>query len=175
MKAMKILAIGGMTLLNIKFGFLPNVDLLVVMGIAMVIDFLSGIAKSIVLNEPRTSTGYRKTIIKFIQYGGAILVSMGITYLGSYNREYETIAKGMKYFNNGLLILIIFIEITSILENIYSLNKTSKIAKHVIRPALKIFTIEIKNNPIARIAVEAEDKDDVKITTETITSKNIIQ
>ncbi len=146
-----ILFAGMFAFLNIKVNFLPNTDLLVMMGLAMTFDLITGVAKSYAMGVKRTSKGYRQTIIKFLQYGGAILVSMGITFLGQYNPEMKKLSDSMAYFNNGLLVFIIFIELTSILENCYEMNKTSKISQFLIRPILKLFTFELKNNPIAKL------------------------
>lgn len=166
-------------LLNIQTGFLPKADLLIIMGIALVLDFLTGVVKAVFKGTKRTSMGYRKTIIKFIQYGSAIMIGMGISYLGTqieeYNKGWANVSKYMNWFNNGLLILIILIEITSIFENIYELNRKSKFSRYVINPALKILTVQIKNNPMTKVSFVTDDDDaEVEITEEKITSKNIV-
>jgi phage-related holin len=170
MKGLMILAAG--TFLNVKFNFLPKADLVVIMGICLVVDFISGLMKAVVLGKKRTSTGFRQTLIKFIQYGSALLIGMCISYLGTqmqeYNETWSNASKYMSWFNSGLLIFIILIEIVSILENLYEMNSTSKFAQYAIKPALRILTIELKNNPLTKITIETEDE---KITKEGVILK----
>lgn len=161
----------GITLLNINLSFIPKADLFIVWGIMMVIDFGTGVTKAILLGQQRTSRGYRQTIIKFLQYGGAILISMGISYLAinnpDINKKWSGLATFMSWFNSGLLLFIIMIEVLSIIENIYSLNPKSAFAKNLLRPALKILTIELKKNPLTKLTIETEEEIDpkqVKIT-----------
>lgn len=158
--------------INIKMNFLPKPDLLIMMGIFMLVDFVTGLGRAIIEKKTRSSTGFRQTLVKFIQYGTAILIGMAISYLGNevsaYNKSWEGITRYMNWFNNGLLVFINLIEITSILENSYAMNKTNKFSRHFIKPALKILTIELKRNPISKISLELEGEAEIEsIHTET--------
>lgn len=162
-----------LTLLDINLNFLPKADLIVVFGISMVLDFITGVIKAVILGRARNSTGYRKTIIKFLQYGGAILIGMGISYMGAkisqYNPSWVNIINYMSWFNTGLLVFIIFIEFVSILENIYALNPKSKFAKYAIKPALHILTIELRKGPFRKLTIETEEEEvDLKQLTEVL-------
>lgn len=150
----------GFWLLNIKFNFLPSVNLLVVMGITIALDFGTGVLKAIILKQVRTSEGYRKTVVKFLQYGGGVVVGCLLKYLGTKQSEMANVSQYIDYLNNGLLIFIIFIETTSILENIYAVDKETPFSKYLIAPLLKLLTFQIKNNPIEKLA----EKQDAQTT-----------
>ena len=149
---MKLLLSLTFTLLNINFGFLPSPDLLLLMGIAMMVDFGTGYAKAVVLKEPRTSTGLRKTIIKFIQYGGAIVIGMFLSYLSQNvqeaKKDWEVLSTYMNWFNSGLLTFIIFIEIVSILENLQAINPNGAFTRYIISPLLRVLTLQLKANSL---------------------------
>ena len=125
-------------LLNIKFNFFPSVNLLIIMGITIVIDFATGVLKATLLKQVRTSEGYRKTVVKFLQYGGGVVVGCLLKYLGAKQSEMANVSQYIDYLNNGLLIFIIFIETTSILENIYAVDKETPFSKYLIAPLLKL-------------------------------------
>lgn len=139
-------------LLFLKAMILPNLDLLIWMTIAIVLDFVTGILKAIVLKQARTSFGYRATVKKFTEYGGSIaagiILSNGI--IGKTGQHPEL----LQYVNDGLVIYIIFIEVTSVFENIYACDQDSKFAKLVISPILKILTFQLKGTPLTPISNE---------------------
>ncbi|MFT3912231.1 MAG: phage holin family protein [Ferruginibacter sp.] len=148
---MKLLLAFTFTLLNINFGFLPQPDLLLIMGISMIIDFATGYSKAIMLKEKRTSSGLRKTIIKFIQYGGALVIGMLLSYLSQNvqaTKSWTVLSKYTNWFNSGLLIFIIFIEIVSILENMLAIDSTSPFSRYIIKPLLKVLTLQLKANSL---------------------------
>lgn len=150
-------------LLNVtlQWGFLPKPELLLIMGCAMILDFITGIIKAAMIGEKRVSRKYRDTVIKFLQYGGAILIGMCISYLsvylGNINQSWKGTDIYMSYFNSALIIYATFCEIMSSLENIYAANPKSRFAKYAIKPALKILTIELKKNPFTRLVIETDD------------------
>lgn len=159
-----ILIVGSVALLNINLNFLPTGTLLVVMGVTIILDFISGIIKAAIQNRARTSEGYRKTVVKFIQYGGALCVSIVLKYL-SVNQgdsDMKAIAPFLGYLNDGLLFFIVFIEITSILENLYAIDKRSPMALYIIKPLLRIMTFAIKNNSFVKEMEEQEAKEKAK-------------
>ena len=98
-------------MLFIKAMFLPNVDLLVWMAIAMVGDWSTGILKSVILKIPRTSSGYRRSLTKFLQYAGSIIASIILTNVVSKSKfvNQNTESAIVNYLNDGLLIYIIYI------------------------------------------------------------------
>lgn len=160
-----ILIVGSLTLLNLNLSFLPKGSLVVVMGVVMIGDFITGVIKATMRNQARTSEGYRKTLTKFIQYGGAISISILLKYLTTINQadsEMKAIAPFLGYLNDGLLFFIVFIEITSILENLYAIDKHSPMALYIIKPLLRIMTFAIKNNSFVKEMEEQEAKEKAK-------------
>lgn len=165
--------------LIIDLDFLPKVSLLVMMALAMGLDFLTGVLKAFALRQKFTSKRLRQTIIKFIQYGGAILIGLMISYIAAdlekEKPEWKYAQKTMSWFNNGLLVLIIIIELRSITENLYEMNTSNIFARKVLNPMIKIFTVKINNNPVATYATEETESDtDIKIEEKVIAHKDII-
>jgi Bacteriophage holin family len=142
---MKIL--GFSTLLFFKITFFPSTNLMLWMLIAIVLDFVTGFAKAVATDKERTSKAFRQTIIKFLQYGGALAVSMIIGNTASENKI-DGLEKVMTYANDGLVIFIIYIEMVSILENLLIINGDSLISKYLFKPLHKLLTLAIKKNPI---------------------------
>ena len=154
---MKLLfAISILAIINTKWSFFPTLTLMIAMGCVITLDFFTGIIKAFFKGEARTSKGYRRTVSKFIQYGGAVCVSMVMKYLMVMKGDdnFSPFIPFMDYLNNGLLFFIIFIEITSVLENMYAIDKNSPFAHYIIKPLLKLMTFAIKNNTI----IEASNK-----------------
>ena len=152
---MKFLFAGS--LLFIKIAFFPSMTLLLWMSLAIVVDFVTGLAKALILKQARTSSGYRKTVTKFLQYGGALFVGLALAHTGQ-GTENEQMKMLLSYLNDGLVIFIIYIEVTSIFENLYACDKSTMISKYFIQPALKILTWQIKNNPIMKGAENKADE-----------------
>ena len=156
---MKLLFAGALAFINLNFKFLPDFTLLALLAVVIVVDFLTGIWKAKGRGEVRTSDGFRKTVNKFLQYGCAIVCGAVLAYIGEQKGGAGTVAiAGL--LNDGLLIFIIYIEITSIFENLYAIDKTTMISKYFYLPVLKILTFQIKNNPIAKQADSIGSGDD---------------
>lgn len=149
----------AITLLNIKVNFLPSTALLIALATVMLIDFGTGILKAVINKEARTSQSYRKTMMKFLQYGGGVCVGLCIKFLAL--QTSVNIGDAIKYidlFNDGLVLFIIFIELTSILENLYAVDQTSVFAQYFIKPILRLLTFELKNNPFIKAAEKMDNK-----------------
>lgn len=124
----------------------PSYNLLIWVFIAMMLDLLTGIIKAVMLRNARTSAGYRKTARKFTQYIGSILVS--VILMNTFRQEHPVV----QYVNDGLLILLIYIETTSIFENLYAMDSTSMFARYFIAPVLRLLTLYMRK-------LHAEQKD----------------
>lgn len=139
------------SLLFIKLTFAPNVSLLLILFIVMVFDFLTGIYKCKVTGVARTSEGYKRTVTKFVQYAFGLMSSYGLAYVAN-----ESGGQAVKflapYLVDGLAIFIIYIEVTSIFENLYAADKETAISKYFFAPMLKILTFQLKNNPVVKEA-----------------------
>ena len=109
---------------------LPSGVLIAWMCVALVADLITGILRAIIDNKIRTSQGYRETLAKVIQYGGALIIgiilgSIGKTHTHGVNPEV------FEYYNDFLVSFIIFIEVTSIMENLYAIDSKSKLSKYL--------------------------------------------
>ena len=138
----ELLAVSG-GIAFFKLTFLPNMNLLTWVFIAMLIDLITGIRKAAVLGEARTSAGFRKSINKFIQYAGAIVG--GVILANTLPKNTAIVG----YVQDFLLIFIIYIEVTSIFENLYAIDSKSQFAKYFIGPILKLLTFAIKKATIS--------------------------
>lgn len=123
---------------------LPPPTLLVWLGVSMVLDLISGVAKAIKQGTPRTSTGYRRTVAKFIQYGGAIAIGIVLANISDYKKDGESNQMIYTYFSNSMLLFIIYIEITSILENLIEVSPDSEFTKKFLKPVHKAFSFDFK-------------------------------
>lgn len=143
-------------LLFIKLSILPNVNLLLWMGIAIALDFITGFSKAVLLNQNRTSSAMRKTVTKFLQYGGGLAVGTILTQSAEQN-QLESAKIILSFFNDALIVFIIYIELTSILENLIAIDDKSIMAQYIFVPLHKLFTFQLKNNPVSQAAAKLED------------------
>lgn len=139
------------TLAFIKIQYLPSFDLLAILFFAMIVDFLTGVWKAKVLGNARTSSGYKQTVTKFMQYAGAIIGGAVLAYMGEQKggEEWKFV---FNWANDGLVFFIIYIEITSVFENLYAIDPNSRISQFFYQPAIKLLTFQFKNNPIIKKA-----------------------
>jgi phage-related holin len=121
---------------------LPPATLLVWLFVAMVLDLITGVAKAIKKDIPRTSEGFRRTVAKFIQYGGAVAIGIILANIVDVGDEKTKLIYG--YFSNSMLMFIIYIEIKSILENLTEISPDSDFTKLFLRPIHKILSIDFK-------------------------------
>jgi phage-related holin len=122
---------------------LPPVDLLMLLTAAMVLDLITGVASAKLRGVQITSTGFRGTIKKFIQYGSAIAI--GILLANLADRDHSEIATTIyKYFDNTLISFLIFIEIKSILENSVEISPTSDFTKYFLTPINKLLSLDLE-------------------------------
>lgn len=152
---MKYLAFTG--LLFIKFSLLPDKILLCWMGVAIAIDFITGFSKAVVKHENRTSNGLRKTITKFLQYGGGLAVGVILTQAAQQHKV-EGIEQMISYFNDGLVMFIIYVEVTSILENLIAIDNKSQVSKLFVF-FHRILTVQIKKVEEKVAAIEDPSQD----------------
>jgi len=140
------LTISLLAVLNVNFNIFPDYMLMVGVGFVILLDFITGVIKAIVKGEQRTSVGYRRTVKKFTQYFGAI----GASIIAQYALSFKFVSSEFNYIseflNNSLLMFIIFIELTSILENLIEVDNKSPFAVYLIRPIHSIMTFAIRHN-----------------------------
>ena len=123
---------------------LPSGILLAWMCVALIADLITGVTRAIVDDKTRTSQGYRETLGKVIQYGGALIIGVILSSMAKHH------AAGLnpiifEYFNDFLVSFIVFIEITSILENMYAISPDSKFSKYFVKPVLSLLTFNLQH------------------------------
>lgn len=134
---MKLFSIAYISLLFLKITFMPNLNLLMWVAVAVAIDLVTGVAKSAFHNIKPTSGGFKRTIVKALQYAGLIVAGIVI---GNTTKESNEL---VQWINDGMLLFLIYIEVYSIIENLRDLNPESKIAKMIFVPLLSILTFGI--------------------------------
>lgn len=151
-------------LLGIDLYLSPSMNLFMIMWVAIGIDFVTGITKAKLLKENRTSKGFRKTVVKISQYMIPVLV---IGFVAMRLPEKAATVEGNPYFskafllkaNGWLMMFIIYIEITSIFENLYEIDKKTVIAKYIYKPALFLLKLGLEKNPVANAADKAQSNE----------------
>lgn len=129
----------------------PDYRLFLVMIAAIALDFITGVLKAKVSREKRTSGGFRKSIQKISQYASCTIGSFVLLNLASVTRG-KVDLQTATLIGNGLMVAIIYIEVTSIFENAYAINSDSLLAKYFIKPVLNILTFQLKNNPATKVS-----------------------
>lgn len=143
----------GGVLLFIDVNFLtPKFNLIWVVCAAIIVDFITGVIKAKVNRQARTSAGYRKTVIKLSQYLIPVLCLFAVSWVAKSNAPQHELT--LKQVNGFIMYFIIYIELTSILENLYEVDRDSSIAKYIYKPLLTILKFGLENNP----AIQAADK-----------------
>lgn len=133
---------------TLKLTYLPDVNLIFWLSIAMVIDLLTGVWKSKILNIQRTSTGFQRTVTKFLRYFGSIVVSisiqnmLGVKFinlpLGNFNIEVEQLTEYLIFY-------LFYIEILSIIENFIAMDKNDSFSKGPLTWLHNLLTLQFKN------------------------------
>lgn len=114
--------------------------LYLIVFIAVALDLLTGIAKAIITHTPRTSRAYRKTIVKCLQYFFAILSGSLLSRAAVFTGLSASV---VQFFATGIAGFIIFIEVTSVFENLYAADSTSRFSQWFIAPILRILTFRL--------------------------------
>jgi phage-related holin len=144
-------------LLFIKLQVFPNANLLVYLGIAIAVDFVTGVLKAIILKQARTSSGFRRTVTKFLQYGGTLVVGVILANVAKENNWGAS--STLNFFNDALIVFMVYIEATSVFENMYACDSKSVFSKMVIVPIYKILTAQISKGFFSTPPMEVKDPD----------------
>ncbi len=144
----------------------PSLSLMGVVMAAVAIDFITGIVKARMQKKARTTTGFRKTVTKLSQYLVPIIVLYGASY---YIPEYK---ERLQQASGFVMLFIIYIEVTSIFENLYSLDQKTPISKYMYKPVLAILKFGIEHNVVVEAAENLQKTTtttEVKIKEKTVT------
>jgi phage-related holin len=135
-------------LLGLDFIAKPSLDLLSVVGAMVFLDLVTGVTKAKFQKKERTSEGFRKTITKLMQY------SIPVVALWFGSKRIPEYANMLRGFSGFLMMFIIYVEATSILENLYAIDQRSMLSKYLYKPVLTLLKFGIEKNPVS----EAADK-----------------
>lgn len=152
---LKLLSV--VTLLDVTFKLLlPKFSLLMWVLILMVADLVTGILKARLLKQEITSEKARRTIIKFLQYFGCLGL---VVVMINQNHKDPVFVSVMDWAKDGVTILILYIELLSVFENLYEMDKTSRIAIYFIRPIYWLLSLAVRTNPAKKAQDAAKDKE----------------
>lgn len=144
-------------LLGIEFLAKPKVGLIAVVVALVFVDLVTGITKAKMKGIARTSEGYRKTIIKLMQYTFAILIFVGGAFYfeksipqtdSFHTSDFGKVAGILKNVSSYIMLFIIYIETSSIFENLYEIDNKTPFSKYFIKPILRLLKFGLDNNPI---------------------------
>lgn len=127
--------------INIKS--IPDAHLLLWLFGVISFDFLTGFTKAKFQKQATNSEALKRTIIKFLQYGGAIVVSVVLSEVLK-KQGADAILPYVGYVGNTLVTFIIYIELVSILENLIAIDKKSVLSKKILQPLHKLLTIALE-------------------------------
>lgn len=142
----------GVALLGIDLLVKPTFSLFTVVLIAICLDFATGLMKAAFKKEARTSQGYRKTVVKISQY----MIPILLLYIAG--KQIPEHAALLKQASGYLMMFIIYIEATSVFENLYEIDKKTVVSKFLYRPALMILKFGIEKNAVVAAADKLEEK-----------------
>lgn len=134
----------------------PDWQLFVFLTFVMIFDFITGFLKAKFLKINRSSEAFRKTIRKIIQYFSAITVVIFVINVIRFDKSSEWFKDYSFYLQNGVIVLMIYIELVSILENAIAIDKTSRFATVFIIPFHRLLTAQLKENPFYKYSQEEQ-------------------
>ncbi|HMR81630.1 MAG TPA: phage holin family protein [Niabella sp.] len=130
--------------MNNLIQYWPNGTLLIWLLVVFILDLLFGFIKAGFCGSCRTSAGLRKSVIKFLQYGGCIIVSMVILNIAYFsNRTFDR--QLCWFFGDMMLYLMIYTEVVSVFENMEAMAPRSRFVSLFVRPVRRIITFQLKN------------------------------
>lgn len=148
----------GAILLWFEFFTKPTFSLMGVVFAVIAIDLITGIVKSVFKKIARTSQGYRKTITKLMQYIIPVLILWGA---GNYIPEYKL---RLEQASGFVMLFIIYIEVTSIFENLYEIDNKSPISRYLYKYALVVLKFGLEHNPVQQAAENIKVKVEETVT-----------
>jgi hypothetical protein len=156
MKAL-FLMISGLSIASlVKENLFPNAHLTILLGIVVSLDFFSGLLKSVATNTPIISKKLQRTSLKICRYGLTIIVCYVLRSLA------ETAGPVWKiigdWLNDGLLILLIYTETVSVLENIIAINADDLFSREIAKPLHAFLTLKF-NNGLTTMFYKKYDED----------------
>ncbi len=113
------------------------------LGLAMFIDFITGLLAAIATRQEVASRGCRGSVIKLCQYGFAVIVCIIIGTISTANGYFENVK--VVFFLSTIVGFMTAIECRSIIENLIRMAPTSKMSTFFLKPILSLFTAKLTN------------------------------
>lgn len=142
----------GAILLLVDFLTRPSFSLFGVLLAFIAVDFVTGIIKSKFLKNEITSDGLRRTVIKLMQYLIPVLILWGASML---IKDYKI---KLEQASGWVMMFIIYIELTSIIENLYEIDSKSMVGRYLYKYALIILKFGLENNAVKKAADEVSNE-----------------
>lgn len=114
---------------------IPNSWLLILLSLAMFVDLITGLMKSWHEGKATTSSGLRKTAIKLGSYVSIVMVVW--LFVNILSVAYKSEHFDYSFFVNITIAFLAFIELYSILENLYILNPKNRFFRNLVRWLMK--------------------------------------
>ena len=148
------------TLLDItKNLILPKFSLLMWICLLMLADLVTGLLRATLTKQKITSERLRGSVIKFLQYFGSLGVIIVIT---NQNKQNDHLVEVLNWAQDGVAILILYIEALSIFENLYAMDKKNPFAMYFIRPIYWLLSWSVRRNPVQEQADALKDLDKIQ-------------
>jgi phage-related holin len=148
----------AVTLLDVtKHLILPKLSLLMWICLLMLVDLITGLLRATLTKQKITSERLRRSVIKFLQYFGSIGVIIVLT---NQNKDNEHLVLVLNWAQDGVAILIIYIEALSIFENLYAMDKKNPFAMYFIRPIYWLLSWSVRRNPVQDEADKLQKTDE---------------
>ncbi len=130
--------------MNHSLQYMPDVLLLAGLLAVILLDFIIGVTRATLQGNRRTSKGFWQTIIKFLQYGSCIIISIVILNIVSVSGPGFG-PRFSQWFGNTMLCFMIYIEVVSIFENMEALAPGSLFVKYFVRPVRRMITLQLRH------------------------------
>lgn len=142
-----LLLLTGTTFSFMEIKYLPSGFIVQLMGLAILLDLITGLLKSWKKGILTSSQGFKNTIIKILAYCTCIIaiwILISIVALTGINFLLPP-----SLVLNAVISFITFTELYSVFENIDEAYPDSQLSKFLISPVLKFLKGKITNNPFA--------------------------
>lgn len=136
---------------------IPSAMMLFWLGLALVLNLISGVAKAWTKGEFTTALGFQKTVVKIMVYSCTVIAMVMLVNM------VQSIS-GNTQFNFSIAIdsvmgFLVWIELYSVFENVSVIYPKSALTRFLILPLLKVLRSRLKNPPFPTDKTEDDASD----------------
>lgn len=124
---------------------IPSPMMLFWLGLTMVINLCTGVAKSWKNDEFTTHEGFQKSAIKIVVYTCVVVAVVVLVNMVQSISGYTKFDFGIAI--DGTLGFLVWIELYSVFENVSIIYPASPLTRYFILPILKVLRSRLKNGP----------------------------